>query len=326
MQPNQSDPNSQNMTTPPGANIPEYLHMDPIVDPSIGAKKAKRRFVRVIGILLFIIVLFAAAYFVFVINSPQEKFYKALMNTTGMQVVARSYEMISDSKVKSTLSLNIKSDFSSITAPVSTLTYDVSGLIVGGSIKGEQVLKQNSVFYSKVLRSKAMKDTQYSLNTWYEINAQKTSANNLALFDIMRLREDANSPFGIVSFGFSSKSLSEAFVKELKDKNVYKVGGVKTQESNGKDYDLYSITVDINALTAATDGIAKKTNQTLPQKTLSMSHMNSEMEFWVNQKNEQIEKIVFSTKPSLQDPAMKGELLIDSTTQKTIDIPDAQEL
>lgn len=326
MQPNQQDPSQQNMTTSSGANIPEYLHMDPIVDPSIAAIEAKNRLVQVIVILLFIIALSAAAYFVFITNSPQEKFYRSLMNMTTMQAVSRNYQMVSDSKVKSTLSLDIKSDFSSTTAPVSALTYDVSGLVNGGLIKGEQVLRQGPVFDSKLLQSKAMKDTRYSLNKWYAINTQNTSANNLSLFDTMRLREDANSPFGIVSFGFSTKSQSETFIKDLKDKNVYKVGGVKSQDSNGKKYDIYSIVVDTDTLTAVTEKTAKKSKQALPKNTLSINHMNSEMEFWVNQKNEQIEKIVFSTKPSLHNPAMNGEMLIDFATQKSISVPDAQEL
>ncbi len=98
MQPNQQNQSVNNDSSPqngayvsPGsANVPDFLHLDPIADPVDTTRKRKRKktIVFVIVILLVLLSAVAAAiYWYTEQNTPQARLYRALENTLSVKYV-----------------------------------------------------------------------------------------------------------------------------------------------------------------------------------------------------------------------------------------------
>lgn len=258
MQPNQSDPNSQNMTTSSGANIPEYLHMDPIVDPSIGAKKAKRRFVVVLLVLSLLIALAATLYWLFVLNSPEQRFYKALENALQTSYVTRQYEIISKNGLGTeTTNMKVDSDVSQPLAPkTNVIDYSYAKTSQDGStqrIKGKTTIVGDQ--QALAISEEATK-TNTPLNVWNlkTLNNITDLSNGLAQVESMPV---LNSSQGLIVTGNFSGDQRANLIAEIKSQAVYTIVSTKKEAENGGSRTVYTVHFDSDKLNQLNKTVAR---------------------------------------------------------------------
>ena len=125
MQPNQPTSYPPNPPSQNGSNIPEYLHLEPIVDPNIAIQAShnkRNKILLLIGVII-LLVLGAIGLFLYIQqNTPEAKLYQALENTMESNYIVRNYEAkIRNFDKVTTATMTIKTDASNPVSPKSDI-------------------------------------------------------------------------------------------------------------------------------------------------------------------------------------------------------------
>ncbi|MFZ2545323.1 MAG: hypothetical protein WAW80_05075 [Candidatus Saccharimonadales bacterium] len=87
MQPNQQDPYQSNLPAQQNENIPEYLHMEPIVNTTLSRNNLKRKIILLLAGLILLGSFSAAGYWYIQQSSLQSRLYKAFENALSVKYV-----------------------------------------------------------------------------------------------------------------------------------------------------------------------------------------------------------------------------------------------
>jgi len=281
MQPNQSNPNSQNMTTSSGANIPEYLHMDPIVEQKHNGKKNSVIVVSIVTLLFLVVGGIIANWYADYI-SPQQTFYRALDNMLQTKYVAREFiEEYRALQSKRNVALYAETDlsvpnspktsmkFSDETTKDSKTTTKTTGKII--EIGNQRMTQLSSIF---PLRE------DITLNQWstrsLNLDAQEFNYD-LAQVD---MSASINNAQGVLAIGYFGDNQRKELIKFIQDNNVYTIESTRNDVIDNEKTYVYTIDIDreklnkLNEKIAALIGVKRKSvinTDALADSTLELS-------------------------------------------------------
>jgi|GEM_PF-3445392 len=306
MQPNQQYPpqntppvQGNSYVSPSGSNVPEFLHLDPIAEPS--APKPKKK---LLIFLLAIIVVAMAGVLLYMylrpgasqIASPDsERFYAALEKLMQVDYVHREYDIDKKNPQRS-LSITADSDLSNPALPKSILKFTANMGDDGSGTKeyaGEyRIVKTNE--YDGLLSS-ATKNAiprGVELNQWYRFTSSSAADNTVFDYALVGLesRSTVNSSQGPFVIGNIKSDFRRQLMDLIKSKVVY---AVTVDKDNTTDtVSVYTGTIDqtsvreLNALVAKLYGI---------QRVHRLSTTSDDkMQLWIDNNSGRITKVVYT--------------------------------
>lgn len=250
--------------------------MDPIVDPSIAAKKAKCRFVFVLLGLLLVIALSIVLYWLLVINSPEQRFYRALENSLKTSYVTREYEISNKNGLGTeTTIMKVNSDFSEPSTPktdVVNYTYSKTS-----PDEPSQILKGKTILVGDqqaLAISEETTNTNTPMNVWNikTLNNVNDLSYGLAQVESMPV---LNSPQGLLVTGNFSSDQRTSLMSEIKSQAVYTIVSTQTEVDNGRSRTVYTVNVD----SAKLDQLNKSAARLLGSSQL----LTYQQQKWANQ-------------------------------------------
>jgi hypothetical protein len=335
MQPNQQDPNQQGATPPsapqPVYNVPDYLHLDPIPDPS--ANQGNKKKVLLISVFIALFVVLAIALGIYIYKSQaggtvEDKLYRALENTMKSDYVVRNYEAkLRDFDLVTTATMTIKTDASNPAVPKSDIqeTYsqkekqDVTDSFVG-QFRTFNDTEQHLMLSEKAETSNAFGDI--AMDQWYvkQYSTQERTTIGYALNRIETPRI-LNSIQGILIAG-GVEEQSKQLVDFIKSSGTYPI--LKTQsESNGNEHlTRYDIQVDHDKL----NNLNKKAVELLgiKQRLVIMPYadQSESLSLWVDDTTEKIVKMTYVGREIANNKSTDKTTKFDYPTTLSIETPN----
>lgn len=256
-------------STPPGTiepsfATPDFFQLDPIVDPISAenrSRKKKRTLLILVGCLMLIMSISFALYLYAQYNSPQSKFYRVLESQMNIPVVKKTFS-ISPQNRGASIRAEVTADYSNISNPKGVASITKKG---DHSIKYIVESTTPPIIY---------------VNENGKPKQQLSTKNDFKKYDGGVL-ESLLSPIGVVLIG--SVSDRTGIVKDMQDKNVYKI--VSSEKDTYRDMPAtkYLIKVDNDKLKAINTSLATKLSVIHPSETMDGSLVkNGEIVVWVN--------------------------------------------
>ncbi len=267
MQPNDQNQQPQNSgvpsggyVSPSGADVPEYLHMEPVAE--LKPKKSKKKII--VGVLIFMLVLLfigaGIGYWWWMKTEPERKFYAALENLMQTEQVIRGISIAT--KDGAELRVDAVTTFPHSGKPQSKFDYEYSGgeklpkLNLGGSI----ILTGGDYFFAKLDKiPNNSKTTDAVVGRWQKIN--NNDASKRLLYDNQNLASKFNTSLGYIPLGNFSNSASTSLIEYAKSQRTYVVKQVEPESVDGVQTAVYTLEIDgeslesINSKVASLSGI-----------------------------------------------------------------------
>lgn len=258
MQPNQPDLGLQNTAAPSGANVPEYLHLDPIVDPAVEAKKAKRRLFFVMIVAILIITAATASYWFLVANSPKERLYRALEQSLVANYVTKQYTIVvKGAQGIETTTMKVNSDLSQPSNPKTSVEDYIykrtNSYEPGRSIDGRVVIVGDQ--QATAVSQNSMK-TNETLNTWSLKTLANTAELSYSLADVESMPV-LNSSQGIIVMGNFTNDQRISLMNEIKTQAIYTIVDSSTINDNNRSQTEYTILIDSSKLNQLNKSVAR---------------------------------------------------------------------
>ncbi len=319
MQPNQQyDNNSQGQqpapngyVSPTGANVPEYLHMEPVADPVVTTQKRKKKklIVLVTALLLAILtVTGAAVYWYMQYNDPQARLYRALEKQMQISYMSRMYDtkdsVSSENEIKS--SYKAETDLSDPVNPKSRGSFTESGYVNGNksdqyTISTEEIMTKfpTSVFRFTNQTSASVVRPLRTTGKWYEysylLNKNDTSRKEIQYdLDGQIDLSEINSVQGIVLSGNLSSGQRDSLMAYIKKNKTYPIVDSQTISIDGSAAMQYTIKIDRKKINELNNEAKSLLGLQYFLKLSTDSSPDESLRLLVDNKTDKIVKIVYS--------------------------------
>ncbi len=315
MQPNDQNqqplalqPTQNGYVSPSGADVPEYLHMDPIVEKP---KRSKKKLFMGIGAILALLLIGGGGYgyWWWVKTEPERKFYQALEYSMTAKYAERGY--IATSKDSATkIDISVRSDFSNVYSPASSLSYSLA--LSGATLSADIVTSKSMGTFGRLIQrpdDRLNKNVQN--DQWYNL-----SAGGSTVFDPLGLAAALNSPAGIVPTGGFVKQKRDQILSDIKEKQVYRIQSHKQE----KGYTTYEVQFNKQELGKVLQGIAAAYG-VKNSATLTVDNVDGQGVFIVNDKTNHFSRISYVTKVGEQ-PSLTWNLTINYPESLTVNEPE----
>ena len=296
MQPNQQDPLNP---TPPNSNIPEYLNMEPVADPSVIKMQRKKRFVRTILIALIVMLLVIAGGWLLWLqtwNAPQQKLYRALENSLKVSYLSRKYNVKNVSPSKEIV-YTADSDLSRSSDPKTRLSYTDSRTndqSVTTTVTGEKIILNQNEYFSIIKQvTPAAASAGLLLNEWNRAELSKSFQNN---FDGIDSLAGLNSVQGIVVFGNFTEAQRKELMSIITSNNLYNVTANKTSKESGRDMITYTVALDVTKVNTLNKKALELVGSDQYVALTQSKKDKGELNITVDEKSEKIVKITYGIK------------------------------
>jgi hypothetical protein len=328
MQPNQQDPYTHNTLASQNPNIPDYLHMDPIVNPVVERNKRKKKILR--GVLFLIAILMIAAIGLLIswylnYNSPQEKLYRAFENSLRTTYVERKYSTVYrgfayDAKLKA----EAKSDFSEPALPKSTVkllsdrtsdnekvTYDV-----------DYVMNEKDAYTAMINgKPEGSLATNVVSGQWYRMKFNSATLNNIDYhLDQLPKRQMFNTAQGMLPMGNFSTEQRTRLIDYIKANNIYTV--IKSEAK--QDVRVYTINLNVATLNGLNKEIATTLNSKPTYNASRYLSGTSSLTITVDNKSERIVQTKY-TAPADGNYQFQGMIDYSYPANMSITVPNDVE-
>lgn len=327
-QPPASQPAQNGYVSPSGAAVPEYLHMEAVVDPVAAARRKKRRRF-IISLSIISPILLAGVgflgYWVWLQNTPQEKFYQALNEQMRISYVKRSIDTTIGGGSATTIVSTDASD------PVRTKSSILTTMNTASKASlSMQTIVLNSERYAVLVKSMSSGSAPGGLeiNQWYDAPFHAAKRKEIDYW-INNVQSPLvlNSVQGIIPTGNFTASQSDQLLDYVRQHDTYHVQGVQTQMENGVKLTGYNVELDIDKVNSLNGEIVKLLG--LPQLfTIQKPYpVYQEVVFWVNETTGRLAKIVYSSGTAKDAIDMKQVTRLDYPDKLLINAPSgAKEL
>lgn len=319
MQPNDQNQQPQNPTTPSGgyvspsgADVPEYLHMEPVADlVAVSRKKRRMRFILLSSVIVPIILigLGALGYWMWLQNTPQEKFYRALEKQMHVNYVKRSIDLKKGGSSAMTVALTDTSN------PIQTK----SDMTISEGAVGKTnfiVLDSNRYAVSVESASSEAAQGELQLNQWYDVPFHTAARKEVGYWiDEIGSPLILNSVQGLALIGNFSDGQRSRLMDYIRTQNVYRVLNVRTVVDHDIKLTGYNVQLSLDRLNA----LNKQAVKLLELKQLFTIQKPypgyQEIVFWVSEATGMLTKITYNS----------GESKDKINTEQTVDYiyPDA---
>lgn len=328
MQPNQQDNNNwQNQppadggyVSPTGANVPEYLHMEPVAD--LNARRPKKRKLITVAIAIISTVILGAAVFGIVIwlqGASERRFYQALDSLMQTAYVARNISTttsVGDDFFQQSRSATIdaQSDFSNPAKPMSSYSYKYSyesnDTTRQESTKekaaADVVVLDESRYMTRFKEYSRLTTKNIQIGTWYEISASNDDYTK-QLFDPGSLRNSINSSIGVVFMGTFDDNKRRSMIDSIQKNKVYTINQTHTEKIQDHSYSVYTVTVNVAKFLEASKILY---GFSVGDQPTGIDTSSNEIEIWIDEKTNLIVKTI--TKTRMQN---LNNLSTNTTTQ-----------
>ncbi len=259
MQPNQQDNNNWQSRPPTndgyisstGANIPEYLHMEPVVDPIANQKRRKRKKTGITAVaILFLLlaVIGVVAYWLIQHSDPQERFYRALESSMKVSYLNKEYNIKRTAGDELTVvSITTSENLSDPAAPQSDILRKYTKTQAGQVQKKytTQAVADRSGYSIRIKDASldAFRDDLIK-EKWYRV---PVSSNDDGLDQYTTDNETEmtiNSVLGIVLTGNFNENSRASLLGYIKQNNTYDIRDSHQVDQDGKETTEYTIGID----------------------------------------------------------------------------------
>lgn len=319
MQPNQPDSNQQNTVTTTGANIPEYLHMDPISTDALQRRGYKKFFV--ILILSFIFAALVTGYLLIQSSgSPQERLYGALEKQMQTVYLSRVYD-INLINLGSNARVVVESDYSDSTTPKSHIKYENKQSLV--STSGEDTILNNQEYYSKLLsRKPVLPDVE--IDQWYRVPFSAANSREVTYnFSDFDSRLAINSTQGLVLTGNFNETTRAKLMDYIRTNGVYTIINSDDQELvDGSRATTYSLAINRTALNALNKYTASLLGSTQLFTVSTTVNANEELKVTVDNKSGRLTRVSYAVGSNKSSPNFKKTIIYTHPSRLQIKKPD----
>ena len=266
--------------------------MEPIPDPQ-QEQKNKNKITKVITILFtFLLIVFAAlAGALWLLGANERNFYAMLDNAMQVSYIERNIKDqsrvensgdVSEREVK----LKVQSDFSNPAAPNSAYDFEYSvkdteiaessessdKLVASGSVVSVQDKGQIMRLEESTLSS--FEDTP--LQEWVEAPGPEYGLVNDPGF----LRTYVTRTMGAIIIGNFKDNDRKELIDYISSNNVYNIVNVRTESEGSKDYKVYEVAINGDAMAK----LSEKLNEVIGIKgPVAISGLDNNIDIWVDQ-------------------------------------------
>lgn len=340
MQPNDQNQQPQNPSAPSGgymsssgAEVPEYLHMEPVADPVVVQEKRRKRkklIVFIIALALLLMVAGGIVYWYIQHNNPQASFYKQLEASMQASYIQRKYTFKTKNETGNNGTvLETVSDFSDVKKPQTRLAYaelrDGKETAYTETINGK-----DTAYYGEFLQeSERLKALGMSQSVWYKLLSGSQKQQNLfnTIFDRWKVLPEVNTTLGTPTIGGYSASTVAMIMDEIKTSGAYEVKSVKKDTIRDKEVTIYSIAVNTTKLSDTYADLAKNQGLTAVDKGsfLSVANIDSEVQMAFDAHTGKLTKVSYATKRTVINPPFNVEIDVTYPTASSITTPSSAE-
>lgn len=319
MQPNQQDTNNSQgqppvpggYVSPTGANVPEYLHMEPVADPVVAAQKRKKKKLIVLAIVLIVVMLAtigAAIYWYMQHNDPQARLYRALERQMQTSYMSRTYDtkdsVGSENEKKS--SYKAETDLSDPVNPKSRGSFTESGYVNGNKsdkyiISTEEIMTKfpTSVFRFTDQTITSVARPLRTTGKWYEysylLNRNDTSRKEIQYdLDGQIDLSEINTAQGIVLSGNLHREQRDSLMAYIKKNETYPITDTQTVSIDGSAAVQYTIKIDRKKINELNNEAKSLLGLQYFLKLSTDSSPDESLRLLVDNKTDRIVKMVYS--------------------------------
>ena len=252
MQPNQQDP-YQPPTAPPspasappqvtgyaGANVPDFLGLEPLPEPK--PPRSKKKLLIILGIILLTISIIGGSVYWLLIgskNHPYNILNTALSNLMNTPYVKRSSTSVHGHKVTT---LDISSDLSLIRKPKSSIIFNIRENNED-ILRGEQVVLSETDSVTKIAKtydqsSLVLDRVKVQMGQWYDTSLFNTSSILGSGFG-----RYINTPLGFVLLGVFDENERQKLVNFIKSNRPYEILDFQERIIDGVRTGVFSVKV-----------------------------------------------------------------------------------
>jgi hypothetical protein len=335
MQPNEQDPSQPQAPTPtsvpPGNsgfnNIPDYLHLDPVLG-SAGSQPKKSKKILILGLLILIVglVFVGVATFTWIQGAPERQFYGALQNLMNTTHVKRD-GAITQGSVGSA-KFTSQTDFSDMSSLKSSMSFSLmKGSTPKDSFDGNIVAMGQSESY---IKSESFPSTPVPIgrvaNQWYQV-ATPEVLSKVPLADTLNLRSSINSVFGDTIVGKFGPDTAATLIGYIKSQQIYKITRSYTDKIN--NVDATAFVIDFSAVSGKV--LNKKVAELLKTKSTYVydavsdkDGLKIQLTIWIDSQHDQVVRVLNEHK--VQNQTFTYQTDYSYPTTVSITAPAASEV
>jgi hypothetical protein len=341
MQPNQQNQNPQlppsNYSQPTGngaapqqaqpansSNVPDFLHLDPIVDPASKGSALKRKLYILLVFLLGVLAAGAAYYWFFIFNSVEERFMRAIEG--GMQVagISRSYEI---EKPGRNSTITVVTDFSGDGYPKTDMLAKNVVRFPGGSESSSTIQTiitndENYTFSVKAATPNSV-PADINLNKWY-----RTDFHAAGRKDISYQISDIPSPLllssaqGIVPLGNFADGERKEILDYIRLNQVYIVDSVLKNTEDTKSLTGFKVYYDIAKINDLNKKLSEVRNASHAFSIQKPYPQYQETVFWFEDATGKFVKLTYNSGDSESDIDTKTSVMFAYPEMRSIETPE----
>lgn len=305
MQPNNQNPYQQNPTpspadTPPqvtgyaGANVPEYLKLEPFHEPE--TRRSKKKLLILVAMLLGLAVsLFG--YLWWSKYETERMFYVGLEKVLSVDSITVKTTLKSD-VAKSLLEIETKSDKTEDGQRQSihfkqSQEYPVRNSYIMADTQGQIIRDIEGRVVTRLTGYPALFSLgDYKLNEWYQ--PRSDDIDFWSMYDPLLLRQTGSDSFNVLPITNQPVKDPKRVTEFIEKNSTYVVKEVTSRNINGVEIFMYEILTTERKVAALKDEIAKLSNKSLTESALSTSaDVPIRFEASVNKKSRMLDELWF---------------------------------
>ena len=298
MQPNQQNPAPQIVPSSQSPNVPDYLHMEPVVDDVELARKQrkKKRMILLIVIsLITLVVGTGVAYWYIEQNKPQERLYRALESELSVKYVNKKTTYHKDGTGKGTnVEVDSTVDLSDLSNVSSESAIDFSRQIKRNGIVADDEYSIRLIKRAKLNLYIESYSGQTDLNgldkkKWITSDPVKGNINSrLEEFDVSTIIYGSQL---VPVMGNYDSVLRSKIMDTIRSNGMYKVIDTVSKDADGKSLTGMRIGVDRDAINKLNKTIATESELGVTYNLLRLINGTNyeDIILWVDNKNTIVE-------------------------------------